>query len=470
MPHDGLIPGDTPPAAPALATRGPHAVGVRTLRWRVDDALDVEATMAAGEPRRGPRELVVEAWYPSDGDDEALCSYRDHLGRGLEDPERPPLPFERPGRASRDAPAAVQGAPLVIVSHGYPGSRYLLSWLGEHLASKGYAVLAADHTGSTHADMTPVIGSLYHRPLDIAALLDAADRWGAGHPELAGVWDARRVALAGYSLGGYGALVALGAGLSERAFEEPYLLEHPLHGAILDPLRSGDPFHEALVERVRPRVAAALLLAPWGGGRVWEERELARVSTPLLLAAGSHDDVSGYEDGVRRIWREARHADRDLLTFELARHNVGPVPPPPVAAQSGREDDWWHYGEPLWDPWRVLGVLQHVSTAYLGSRLRGEPLDHVLEGAARATAAREPRGLGAVQPALADDDERLQWPGFPPRASLGLRYERLAAVAPPTPEPPEEAPLHDLSAAALVAVRGWWLAGRARAAQARASV
>lgn len=339
MPQHVLIPGDTPPAAPALASRGPHSVGVRTLTWRIDDALDVEATMSAREPRRGPRTLTVEAWYPSDGDDETLCTYHDHLGRGLEDPERPPLPFERPGRATRDAAPSVRDAPLVIVSHGYPGSRYLLSWLGEHLASKGYAVLAADHTGSTHADMTPVIGSLYHRPLDLAALLDAASAWSAGHPDLHGVWNASRVGLVGYSLGGYGALVALGAGLAERAFEEPYVREEPLHGAILDPLRAGDPFHEALVERVRPRVATALLLAPWGGGRVWDASTLARVQTPLLLAVGSDDDISGYHDGVRSLWRDLRHADRDLLTFEAARHNVGPVPPPAAASLPGREDD-----------------------------------------------------------------------------------------------------------------------------------
>ena len=429
MTHAALIPGDTPPAAPALAARGPHAVGVRTLRWRIADALDVEATMAAREARRAPRELVVEAWYPSDGDDEALCSYRDHLGRGLEDPERPPIPFDRLGRAARDAPPAVRGAPLVIVSHGYPGSRYLLSWLGEHLASKGYAVLAADHTGSTHADMTPVIGSLYHRPLDLAALLEAADHWSERHPELAGVWDSRRVGVAGYSLGGYGALVALGAGLSERAFDEPYMREDALHAAILDPLRRGDPFHEGLVERVRPRVAAALLLAPWGGGRVWDESDVAELRTPLLFAVGSHDDVSGYEDGVRRIWREARHADRDLLTLELARHNVGPNPPPAAAAQPGREDDWWHYGEPVWDPWRVLGVLQHVSTAFLGSRLRGEPLDAMLAGAARASAERQRPRAGGGDPSLAPDDERWCWPGFAPRACIGLRYERRAAQA-----------------------------------------
>jgi hypothetical protein len=197
MRPDRLVPGDTPPGAPALAARGPHPVGVRTLTWRIADALDVQATVAANEPRRGPRELTVEAWYPAAAAEGTFAVYRDHLGRGLEDPERPPVPFERVGRAIRDAPAARSRAPLVVVSHGYPGSRYLLSWLGEHLASKGYAVLAPDHTGSTHADMGPALGALYHRPLDIAAVLDAAAAWGRDHPDLAGAWDPSNAALAG---------------------------------------------------------------------------------------------------------------------------------------------------------------------------------------------------------------------------------------------------------------------------------
>jgi predicted dienelactone hydrolase len=54
------------------------------------------------------------------------------------------------GKAVRDATAKNAGVfPLVIVSHGYPGNRFLLSHLTENLASKGYVVVAIDHTDST---------------------------------------------------------------------------------------------------------------------------------------------------------------------------------------------------------------------------------------------------------------------------------------------------------------------------------
>ena len=81
-------------------------------------------------------------------DKPAMVTYESVLGRS-NDPKRPLIPFTFMGRASRDAePDASGGAyPLVIVSHGYLGSRLLLTYLTENLASKGYVVVAIDHAG-----------------------------------------------------------------------------------------------------------------------------------------------------------------------------------------------------------------------------------------------------------------------------------------------------------------------------------
>jgi predicted dienelactone hydrolase len=59
------------------------------------------------------------------------------------------------GRAARDAAPAEGEFPLVIISHGYPGNRFLLSHLGENLASKGYVTVSIDHPDSTYDDMAP---------------------------------------------------------------------------------------------------------------------------------------------------------------------------------------------------------------------------------------------------------------------------------------------------------------------------
>ncbi len=43
--------------------------------------------------------------------------------------------------------------PLVFVSHGYPGSRYFMTYL-TNLESKGYVVAAIDHTDSVFWEYT----------------------------------------------------------------------------------------------------------------------------------------------------------------------------------------------------------------------------------------------------------------------------------------------------------------------------
>jgi predicted dienelactone hydrolase len=54
----------------------------------------------------------------------------------------------------------------VVVSHGYPGSRYLLAYLCENLASKGYVVVSIDHTDSTYRDVASFVSTVVNRSLD----------------------------------------------------------------------------------------------------------------------------------------------------------------------------------------------------------------------------------------------------------------------------------------------------------------
>ena len=71
------------------------------------------------------------------------------------------------GRAIRDGePAAGGPFPLVVISHGYPGNRFLLSHLGENLATKGYVAVSIEHCDSTYDDKGPFGSTLVNRPLD----------------------------------------------------------------------------------------------------------------------------------------------------------------------------------------------------------------------------------------------------------------------------------------------------------------
>lgn len=403
MSAQGFIPGDALPGAPELAGRGPRAVGVATLTLTNPNQIDVLRSLAVGALKRRTRTLRAEVWYPTlEG---GSSRYRDHLLRRSESGEAEPFAYRFEGRARRNAaPDRSQGpAPLVVVSHGYPGSRLQFSWLGENLASKGYAVMALDHTDSTVRDRRDVLSSLRNRPLDIALALRVATDIEHRHPLLHGLWDSARAALVGFSMGGMGTLLALGAGYDPALLQMPQFeaqFQTPLWRELLSDLTLGEPFFEDLSQAVRDKVQAAVLLAPWGGQAVWTERALARVHTPLFIVSGSDDDIAAYA-ATRRIFEATTGSERYLLTLQHARHNIA-MNPPPSTLLHGSAEDWWRRADPVWDTRRILSLLQHHLTAYLGVAMRGLPLE------------------GFHRDAAAGSD----WPGYPPRSTQGLTMER----------------------------------------------
>jgi predicted dienelactone hydrolase len=409
--------GDARPDAPELAARGPLQVGVRTLVVEHADQLDILHAGAADPAPRYSRKLTLEVWYPArlaPGQREHTL-YTDVLGAGADNPARPNTPFQFAGRAARDAaptpaPAAPERYPLVIVSHGYPGSRLQMSYLTENLASKGYVVVAIDHMESTRADKAGFASTLLNRRLDDLFVLDTVAAWarpGSGH-FLSGLVDAGRTALVGYSMGGYGALNAAGAGISAAAVAF-------VPGGRLAVHQQGNPDYEARRDSTsNARIKAVVAFAPWGGAsKIWDAAGLAGVRTPTLLIAGDQDDVAGYQDGVLRLFEGLVHAERYLLTYQGARHNVAPNPPSPAAAAAGFED-FMAYAEPAWDSRRINNINQHFVTAFLGIQLKGQPLQAWLELPPLAFD-------GSVKP-----DPGL-WKGFRKRSALGLAWRHLPA-------------------------------------------
>ena len=188
--------GDARADAPELAYRGSFDVGVRTLEVVNPNQIDILNYSIENPDPRYDRPLTLEVWYPAkrQGKKEEVTTYQDVLGSGPDNPDRPLIPFEFAGRALRNAkPNSKEGPyPLVIVSHGYPGSRVLLTYLTENLASKGYVVVAIDHTESTHADKVGFESTLLNRTLDINFVIDDMAQRGAskGKKFLAGAVNA----------------------------------------------------------------------------------------------------------------------------------------------------------------------------------------------------------------------------------------------------------------------------------------
>ena len=159
---------------------------------------------AADKPKEMPRydrPLTVEMYYPAAEGAEGDTSFKAYLRDGTTE-----VTLE--GQAMRDVePAEGETFPLVLISHGYPGNRYLMSHLAENLASKGYVVASIDHTDSTYRTQAAFGSTLVNRSLDQLFVLEQMAQKAAEGGDFAGLYDAENTGLIGYSMGGYGAII-----------------------------------------------------------------------------------------------------------------------------------------------------------------------------------------------------------------------------------------------------------------------
>jgi len=411
------------PTAPELAAYGPYAIGVRTIQVTDKNRPDILRTKDGGPTARYDRTLTLEVWYPA-----ALAPAQRPGGEYRTITRDPGVTVTLHGKAVRDAATLATGAPfpLVIISHGYPGNRYLLSHLGENLASKGYVTVSIDHTESTYDDQQAFASTLYHRPFDQLFVLNEIARLGTGGSGsfLAGGVDASRVGLVGYSMGGYGVVNVIGGGYSTAAAS---FQGAPPNRLLLD--RGADsPSYRASGDT---RIKAAVAIGPWGmRPGYWDAAGLAGIRTPTLFVAGSADDVSGYENGTRAIFDAAVNADRYLLTFLNANHNAAaPIPAPAEAyvySERLKGYAFAHYADPVWDTVRMNNILAHFATAYLDQHLKAD----AAKGAYLDVVPRGADAVYAVDRNGAPEARHSYWKGFSRGTAVGLVLEHR------TPRPP----------------------------------
>lgn len=398
------------PDAPELAAHGAHVVGVTTMTFTRESVPDVARATEDGVEDYD-REITVEVWYPAAEGTEPGGSYTALLRDGVTE-------VQLAGQAARDATPALEGDfPLVLVSHGYPGNRFLMSHLAENLATKGYVVASVDHPDSTYDDMGAFGSTLVNRPRDQAFVLERMAELEDG---IGAITDGDTAAVVGYSMGGYGALIFSGAGLTEDFRTSRYappqgLLEINAHGA------------ETMADLPDARVKAVVAIGPWGRNRdAWDAEGLSAIDKPLMLIAGGVDDVSGY-DAIRSIFEETTGTERHLLTFDDANHNAAAPMPAPEESWTVSESLGYapfdHYADPVWDTVRMNNVTQHFVTAFLDLHLKGDAakadyLDLVPDSA-DAVWDRAEDGT----PNAADN----YWAGFSNRTAKGLRFESRVA-------------------------------------------
>ena len=408
------------PDAPELAAYGNNAIGVRTIELLNPDQLDI-ARIDVNKPRpealpRYDRPLTVEVWYPAKEGAIGGTALNVYLRDG-----RTAVTIE--GKAIRGATPAEGRYPLVLVSHGYPGNRFLMSHLAENLASKGYVVASIDHTDSTYRSLGAFASTLVNRSLDQLFVLDQMARLSNDESSfLNGHVDASNTGLIGYSMGGYGAVITSGGGVSEVSANSK--VGSPFGTLAIHQANTAS--HNALPDS---RIKTAVAFAPWGmSSGMWDSESLKGVKIPMFFIAGSVDDVSGYETGVRAIWDGAINTDRSLLTFENANHNAGATMPAPK--ESFRFDQRLgfnlseHYTDAVWSNTRMNNIAQHFVTVWMAKHLK---LDNSMDQFTNLI-ERSNDGVWAIEKDGTEQAEHTYWKGFANRTAKGLRFETLEAV------------------------------------------
>lgn len=396
--------GDVPSDAPALGGFGQHTVGFREL-------VLTNPRQALPGGVVAERQLPLAVWYPATGapDDTAACySFTP-----------PPIPDQSAamtqsvsecGTALADAAPLGGRLPVVVISHGYGGWATGFSWLAENLASKGYLVIALDHrdlpAANAEQQALSFATTVMTRSADQRYVIDQLAS-GAMPQWLNDLADPDRIALIGYSMGGFGALATAGA---------PYDRSGTFHSA----LRGNVPETGAAPAGLK----ALVLFAPWGGGaplRAWSGQSLARIDIPTLLLVGREDDIVDYAGGVEWIFDNMTRSRRLMIVYEGARHNIAANAVP--AALASCFDYRERLDEPVWRKDRLNAINAHFITALLDSGLKGDaaagqylhlPTDRADEGS-------WPLTPGSVAgDAMAGAQQPDYWPGFQRRWAVGM--------------------------------------------------
>lgn len=392
-----------PDVTPELGKSGTYSVGVSTLQVTNPQQLSTQDYRSLED-----RSLTLEVWYP------ALVKETD-IQATYENVTRTNKAFSVQGRSVRDANSNPEKTyPLVVLSHGYTGYRTIMFYLGEHLASHGYVVVGIDHTDSTTADVdfknAPSAGfpsTLINRARDQQFVLDY---FTSAKSDLAKVVDTDLASVIGFSMGGYGAVNTVGGCYN---FNQQSLKGFGFPESAAKALVPVFNICNAGRKEVDGRWKAMVAFAPWGQEHNLHTLDVIQV--PSLYVTGDHDDISGYEQGVKKLFEQSAAKDSFMLVYENARHNVAPHPAPEIAYAD--ESDLGLYYEPVWSSETLNRINQHMTLAFLDCYVKQQTsaCDYL------------PKRESATQKKLADGKLMDPWPGFANRWAVGMKFMRKQA-------------------------------------------
>jgi predicted dienelactone hydrolase len=254
----------------------------------------------------------MTVWYPAK---DGVVEQRLDLGP-------PGKPLFIVGAAAPDAPFAdARPRPVILFSHGFGGTARMMGWFGTPMARAGYVVVAVDHPGNNGLDRMTPAGAImpWTRARDLRAALDAARADPAIGPHM----DPSRIGVAGFSAGGFTALVAGGARVDMNRFRA-FCRSRPDDGVCkpqkefpltLDEAQRTMQTPELAAEAARqgddlsiPGVRGAFAIAP-AIVQGLDPEGLKRMRTPVAIFLGDADAVAPPDTNGRVAARAIPNAE-----------------------------------------------------------------------------------------------------------------------------------------------------------------
>ena len=197
-----------------LSPSGPFGIGTRIYHW-VDPSRHEKASKNPEEFRQ----LIVQLWYPSKERSgpvspyvPMLNSYRHIWENSDVDVASRTLTHSR----LNAKPMSSMQFPVVLLSHGWQGTRSEYTSLAEDLASHGYAVFGVDHPymgriALPNGEVTEPTENQFHNPAEIVAyyardlefVIGQVGNLNRAYPDkvFTGKFDLTRIAAIGHSSG-----------------------------------------------------------------------------------------------------------------------------------------------------------------------------------------------------------------------------------------------------------------------------
>ena len=240
--------------------------------------------------------LRITVWYSAAADAVE--------GPVVEGPPAQPL-FDI-GAVAPNAPFATDNIrqPVLLLSHGFGGTARIMGWFGIAMVRAGYIVIAVDHPGSNAIDEMTVPGAIlwWDRAEDLQSGLKAAVRDPTIGPHI----DTSRIGVAGFSAGGFTALVAAGA-LADPAHFDLFCRANPEDGVCRPQQEFSFSSQDLAKTLARPEIAAeealsgedhsihsiraAFAMAPVLV-QALDPASLARMHIPVFIMLGDADTVA----------------------------------------------------------------------------------------------------------------------------------------------------------------------------------